>query len=74
MEGLGRRIWSQAGSGKKLKSLSEKLTKAKSDGGVAQVVEHLPCKCKGLNSNCHKEKKIMQKNDFKETSRDTREF
>jgi hypothetical protein len=33
MEGLGRRIWSQAGSGKKLKSLSEKLTKAKSDWG-----------------------------------------
>jgi hypothetical protein len=28
-----------------------KITRAKKDGGMAQVVEHLPSKCTNLSSN-----------------------
>jgi hypothetical protein len=35
----------------KLETLFEKITKVKRAEGVAQVVEHLPSKSKGLSSN-----------------------
>jgi hypothetical protein len=34
----------------------QKITRAKKDGTMAQVLEHLPSKCKALNLH-HKEKK-----------------
>jgi hypothetical protein len=45
-----RKVAVQAGLGKKLDPIS-KITRAKRDGCVAQVVECLPSKCKGLSSN-----------------------
>jgi hypothetical protein len=40
-----------------------KITRAKWNGGVAQVVEHLHCKLKALNSNpqSHNEKEKKKK-------------
>jgi hypothetical protein len=53
----------QAGLGKKRNPIS-KITKAKRTEGVNQGVEHLPCKCKALNSNPSTGKK-SQKNPQK---------
>jgi hypothetical protein len=43
-------LQSQDGTGKKQDSIS-KITRAKSAGGMAEVVEHLSSKCKTLSSN-----------------------
>jgi hypothetical protein len=43
---LGRRITVQIALEKKLKTLPEKLLTYKRGGDMAQVVEHLPVKCK----------------------------
>jgi hypothetical protein len=37
------------------------ITKQKSPGDVAQVLEHLPTKCKALSSNPHTAKKLKKK-------------
>jgi hypothetical protein len=48
------------------KTLSEKYTKAKSTGGVVQVVKCLPSKFKALSSNPVQPKIINQKRKKKE--------
>jgi hypothetical protein len=42
---------SKASLGKNTSSYLKKKPKSKRTGGVAQVVEHLPSKCKSLSSN-----------------------
>jgi hypothetical protein len=53
---------------KKLKTLSEKITKAKWPGGKAQVVDTLSSKCEALSSNLNTIKrgggKIPTKNEL----------
>jgi hypothetical protein len=44
-----------------------KITRAKRDGGVAQVVEHLPSKHKAMNSNLNTSKEKKKKTLLKET-------
>jgi hypothetical protein len=46
---------SEAGLGKKYKTLSK--NKVKQKGLRTQVVEHLPYKCKALSSNCQFDQK-----------------
>jgi hypothetical protein len=47
--GRGRRIMVQGWLRKKLKTLSEKQTKSKRTGGLAQVFEHMHNKCEALS-------------------------
>jgi hypothetical protein len=60
-EAIGSRTAVQISSRKKKKpqTLSEKQTKRKRVGGMDQVEEHLPNKCKALNSNPRTTKKKM---------------
>jgi hypothetical protein len=66
---LGSLNWNiivQAGLGERQDPMS-KITRAKRVGGMAQSVQHLPSKCKALNSNSStanapKKKKKKQKN------------
>jgi hypothetical protein len=48
---IGRRIVVKSDLGKKHETLSKKLTKTKRTGSVAQVVKHLPWKCKAPEFN-----------------------
>jgi hypothetical protein len=52
---------SEAGPGQKCETLSEKQTKAKRAGGVAEVVEHLLRKHEVLSSNQYHQKKTQKK-------------
>jgi hypothetical protein len=54
------RIMVQTSLGKKRDPIS-KITRAKRAGGVAQVVEPLPSKCKALSSNPKTKKKKKKK-------------
>jgi hypothetical protein len=44
-------LQSEVSPGQKHKTLPEKIIKVKSTGGMAQVVEHLFCKCESLSLN-----------------------
>jgi hypothetical protein len=61
--GIGRRIVVSGCSRQKHQTLSEKITKAKRDGGMTQVIEHLPSTCKALSSNPRRKKKKKKKRD-----------
>jgi hypothetical protein len=50
MRGINRMVV-QPDLGKKTQDPIRKIAKAKRAGSGTQVVEHLPKKCKGLNSN-----------------------
>jgi hypothetical protein len=70
--GIGRRIVVSGCSRQKHQTLSEKITKAKRDGGMTQVIEHLPSTCKALSSNPRRKKKKKKKETEKERKKERR--
>jgi hypothetical protein len=56
-------LWSRPSQAKKMWDHTWKITKAKRDGGMTQVVEHLPSKCKALSSTPSTAKNFLKRGE-----------